>query len=124
MSRNVLEKLANDETLDDDDVQYARDHGIALPEEYGVDPGMTQVEPGSTPVPVVSGSTYPMAQQESEPGLFLTPDQLDLLTVNELTSLADAAEIEVSGKKADIIDQLSGVAVLAADEEPPMEEPS
>lgn len=124
MSRNVLEKLANDETLDDDDVQYARDHGIALPEEYGVDPGMTQVDPGSTPVPVVSGPTYPMAQQESEPGLFLTPDQLDLLTVNELTSLADAAEIEVSGKKADIIEQLSGGAVLAAEEEPPMEEPS
>jgi len=120
MSRNVAEKLANDEQLDEDDVQYARDHGIALPEEYGVDPGMSQVEPGTTPVPVVSGPAYPMAQrqqQPSEPGLFLNTDQLEMLTVSELTTLADAADVEVSGKKADIIAQLSGGTASAGEEE-------
>jgi len=74
---------------------------------------------------VVSGPAYPMAQrqqQPSEPGLFLNTDQLDALTVSELTMLADAADIEVSGKKADIISQLSGGAAPVEEEEQPAEE--
>lgn len=128
MSRNVPEKIAKGEDLDEDDLIYARDHGIALPPEYEteLEGGMTQVEPGTTPTPVVSGPAYPQpSRAQTEPGLFLTPDQLDSLAVGQLKQLAEAADIEVSGKKADIISQLSGGSpVSPTEEEDEAEEPA
>jgi hypothetical protein len=111
MARNVREKLANGEKLDDRDVQYAVERGIELPEEYGQKAASVQHEMGGNfgqpPVPVVDGGSYPQPNDQG-PGLFLTEDQLSSLTNDVLRDIAEAAGVEVSGRKSSIIAQLSG----------------
>jgi len=101
MSRNVQEKLAKNQKLDDDDVEYARQRGIALPDEYGEASGtVSQLEPGTTPVPVAqTGPAYPMPGRDQQgPGVFLTADELESLTAAEIESVAEAKGVEISGR--------------------------
>lgn len=106
MSRNILEKLANEEELDDDDIAYARDRGIKLPEEYGPGPeSMTEESegPARPQEPVVQGKDFGPESEESA-------DELEQLTKAELKAMAEERGLDVpSGStKQDIIDLLTG----------------
>lgn len=111
MARNVREKIANGEKLDDLDVQYAVERGIELPEEYGQKASSVVHNMGGNfgqpPVPVVDGGSYPQPNDQG-PGLFLTEDQLGSLKNDVLREIAETVGVEVSGKKSSIVAQLSG----------------
>lgn len=122
MSRNVMEKLANSEQLDEEDVRYATDRGIALPEEYNTQVSQFQQEVSfGTPVggPVVQGGSLPQPQQQMGPGLFLSEDALESLSVSTLHEVAEAAGVEVTArKKADVVAQLAGAEDTNTEEAP------
>lgn len=109
MSQDVLTKLNEGKKLDDDEVAYARQHAIPLPEEYGT-PAAVQVDPTQTPLPVVqTGPAFESAAQDLGPGLFLTLDQLESLNKGQLKALAEVAGYEVASgaKKDDLVQALA-----------------
>lgn len=124
MSRNVLEKLAKNEDLDEADVQYAIQMGYDLPEKYSdkVEAHKAAFDTFGRPNGmVVQGGSFPSADN-SGPGLFLGVEELESLTKDQLSSLADVKGLEVSGTKAEMVAQLSGTdaseeVVEAEDEE-------
>lgn len=111
MSLNVMEKLANGDKLTEDEVKWAHEHAIALPEEYGPAPLSVQAEIVRPSEPIFQGgAAFAPSPGQAGPGLFLTAEQLDSLDKGTLTELADAAGYEVSGraKKADVVQALIG----------------
>lgn len=112
MSRDIEGMLASGEKLSDEDVAYATDHGINLPEEYGaaVQERKATTEMGLHEGPLVqTGPQY--ASAPGEPGLFLSEDALSGLTKPVLEAIADAAGIEVNGTKPEMVAALSGSPV-------------
>src|SRR4051812_4791912 len=101
MSRNVLEKLAKDEELDDADVQYALQMGYDLPEKYSDKVQAHQAAFDTFGRPsgmVVQNGSFPAADNtNSGPGLFLSVEELESLTKDQLSALADAKGVEASG---------------------------
>jgi hypothetical protein len=123
MSLDVQTKLAKGDKLDDDEVAYARQHAIPLPEEYG-SPVAVQVDPTQTPLPVVqTGPAFEGAEQDAPdlgPGLFLTVDQLESLNKEDLKKIAEVAGFEVASgaKKDDLVAALAyGGAVEGGEDE-------
>lgn len=117
MSRNVAEKIANNEPLDEDDVQYAVDRGMNLPEEYSGQVSALKTGFDSFGRPhgqVVQGGSFPMPDN-SGPGLFLSVEELESLTTDQLRTLAEVKGIEVSGRKASVVEQLAGAESSAED---------
>jgi hypothetical protein len=122
MSRNIDEKLASGETLSDDDVAYASDHNIALPEEYGAAVKEHQAgvgEDGGRPIEPVfqTGPAFASPQEAMGPGVFLSEEELDGLNVGQLRAIAEVKGVEVSGRKASIVATLASGAEAATDEE-------
>jgi hypothetical protein len=98
--RPVLAKLAKGESLDDDDVAWARERGIPLPAEYG-----SQTE-----------ASNPDDEESAELGLEddgeVEEDGPDLarLSKAELLSMAESKGIDVlqNATKAELIEALQG----------------
>jgi len=109
MSRPVLEKIAAGETLDDDDIQYAKDRGIAVPGVYAggvaAEDAMPPSAPGVNPNPVVAPSHIGTAPVEEEVEIV----DLDRMTKKELFALAEEKGIDApkSATKDELISLLS-----------------
>jgi hypothetical protein len=102
-----MEKLSKGDKLDEADVAWARDRGITLPEEYGVEPGSVQVPPGEG-LPVVQGGPA-LPPSPSAPGSSLQVN-FDRMTKDSLLDFAEAAGIPAnkSMTKAQIVDLIEG----------------
>jgi hypothetical protein len=112
MSRDIAGKLASGEKLTEDEVAYASDRGISLPEEYGekVRTYQMQRELGATPSPVFQGGgAFGMGTMESSgPGVFLSEEELGTLTKDTLAAIGDAKGVELGGSKAEMLSDLVG----------------
>jgi hypothetical protein len=108
MAIDIAAKLASGETLTEFEVKYARDRGIALPEEYGVPAGEIKAESGDfgrPPRPTISVDQYPRPS-EAQPGVTLDEDTLNAMTKAQIADLGAAMGVELSGTKAEMIAQL------------------
>jgi hypothetical protein len=121
MSRDVLEKIAEGKDLTEDEVQYARDRGFDLSqyqiEGYTGDTTHDLGAVGLAPQPMAqTGPAFPMPGQGG-PGVFLTPDQLKTLKKDTLSEIAEAAGVEASGTKNEMVAALTGTGVEPESEE-------
>lgn len=124
MARDVLKKLAEGKKLDNEDVQYAVDRGIKLPEEYGeqVHDRQVKMQFGS-PVPgeplFQTGPAFEMpGGGNSGPGVFLNADMLGELKADVLDEIGEALGIEdMPRKKADKVATLVGAEPGAGGDE-------
>jgi hypothetical protein len=119
MARDIQGKLAAGETLDDDDITYAMDRGIALPEEYEGAVATMQAErvAGQPPTPVFQTGAFGFGPSAG-PGIFISEDQLNQLKKKELETLADllGKDVDMSDSKSDMV-----AALVGAEAPPPPE---
>jgi len=112
MSINIAEKIANDETLSEDEIKYAVDRGMALPEEYDEQVGTVQaaMDPTGRPLAPVAqtGPAYEQPAQDMGPGVFLSDEDLAALDKGTLEKIGGLVGAELSGTKAEMIEQLTG----------------
>lgn len=123
MSRDILGKLANGEELDEDDVAYATEHAIPLPEEYeqAVTSHTEQMVAGRPPDPVFQGGpSAPPAV--SGPALYLDEDELLGLKNDTLKEIANVKGADVGGNKANVVSMLLGGASTESEEEDELED--
>lgn len=104
MSRDIAAKLAAGEELDEDEIQYARDRGMALPEEYGEGAADTAFDPTTGHV-VSSGDFGGPPEEEAA--------EYSDMTKADLRAEADSRGLDVASDatKAEI------VAALEEDDE-------
>lgn len=119
LASQIQEKLDKGTSLSDEEVAWAADHSMELPEEYGdaVRSHTAEREAGRPYDPLLETGPAFAQPGPSGPGLFLTEDQLNSLTKDMLFSLAEATEQEVSGTKAEMVAQLAGTASSEPEDE-------
>jgi len=112
MSININEKIANGETLSDDEIKYAVERGMALPDEYDVQVGTVQsaMDPTGRPYEPVAqtGPAYAQPEQNMGAGVFLTEEDLSSLDKATLEKVGGLVGADLSGTKAEMVDQLVG----------------
>jgi hypothetical protein len=91
MARDIAGKLAAGETLDDDDVKYAVDRGIALPEDYDTQVAQFTALPGEGGPIVQTGPAFPSSAGQGQVQVVV----LDFMTKAELASFAEEYGLEV-----------------------------
>lgn len=119
MSLDIQGKLAKGEKLTDEEVRYAADREIALPEEYddAVKAHKGSIGDDGAAQPVFQTGDAFAQPQQGPPGLFLSQDDLSGMTKDMLVTLGEAAGVEVSGTKSDMIAQLSGAEVSESEDD-------
>lgn len=117
MARDVLDKVAAGDKLDDDDIAYAVGRSLDLGPEYadkvaGVSQQLADAVRPPTPV-FQTGPAYPMPSQG--PGVFLSEDDLSKLKNPTLEEIGDVLGIDVSGNKSEMVGALAGSEPVADD---------
>src|SRR3990170_6833331 len=109
-SKDILAKLAAGKKLSEREVQLAVDRSITLPEEYNAQISEYQHQGvgGEPPTPVVSSAQFPTAQSVSGPVVILDEASLMSLKKGTLAEIADAAGIEATGTKSEMVSALLG----------------
>lgn len=118
MSRNIQEKLAKGRDLSDDDVQYAVERGIELPEEYGVQVASVKMDlQGAVPLPVVqTGPAFASAGNGEGASMDALRIVLNAMPKKQLVSLAAENDLDVDTKahKEDLVEAVAVAMVEQA----------
>lgn len=125
LAAKIEEKLAGSGKLSDDEVQWAADHSMALPEEYAdhVRDYQAQRIAGRPYDPLMQTGAAFAQPNQSGPGVFLSEDDLNQMNKDMLVTIGEATGVELSGTKAQMVATLSGGGSeeqLPADETMPM----
>jgi len=118
MSIDIAGKLASGKKLTDDEIEYASDRGIELPDEYDAAVKSYRLSIGDDgarpPEPVFQ--TGPAFASPASPGLFLSEDELGQMTKDQLVTLGELKDQDLSGTKAEMVAALAGTEVAGESE--------
>jgi len=119
MSIDIAGKLASGKKLTDDEIEYASDRGIELPDEYDAAVKSYRLSIGDDgarpPEPVFQ--TGPAFAAPVDPGLFLSEDELGQMTKDQLLAVGDLKGVELSGTKAEMVAALAGTEAESEEDE-------
>jgi len=123
MARDINGLLASGEELSEDDVRYAVDRGITLPEEYSEHVASYQQElqaGGKPPSPVFQTGVVGFGPSAG-PGIFLSEDALNELKKKEIARLGEVLgyDLDMDMKKEDMVMALVGAEAPAPPEVTP-----